>query len=65
MYIYRGSGRQEKQQEVENMKLIGLAICSLGIWVFLSAFVTGKWVGIVFGAIAAVLALIGSFMDKK
>ena len=47
------------------MKLLSLAICSLGIWVFLSAFVTGKWVGIVFGAIAAALALISTFMDKK
>jgi multisubunit Na+/H+ antiporter MnhE subunit len=39
------------------MKLLNLAICSLGIWVLLSAFVSASWVGIVFGAITAVLAL--------
>jgi hypothetical protein len=43
------------------VKLLSLAICSLGIWVFFSAFVNASWVGIVFGAIAAVLALIDSF----
>ncbi|MFA5309259.1 MAG: hypothetical protein WC370_07235 [Dehalococcoidales bacterium] len=42
------------------MRLLSLAICSLGIWVFLSAFVHGSWVGIVFGGIAAVLALAGA-----
>ena len=47
------------------MKLLSLAICSLGIWVFLSAFVHHSWVGIVFGAIAAVLALVSSFRDSK
>jgi hypothetical protein len=47
------------------MKYVSLAICSLGVWVFLSAIVTGKWVGIVFGAIAAVLALIGTFMKSE
>ena len=47
------------------MKLLNLAICSLGIWVFLSAFVSGKWVGIVFGGIAAVLALISNFMSDN
>ena len=47
------------------MKYISLAICSLGIWVLLSAFVTGKWVGIVFGAIAAILALIGAFLKSS
>jgi hypothetical protein len=47
------------------MKLLNLAICSLGIWVFLSAFVTGKWVGLVFGGIAAVLALLSTFMSEK
>ena len=39
------------------MKLLSLAICSLGIWVLLSAFISSSWVGIVFGAITAVLAL--------
>lgn len=46
------------------MKLVSLAICSLGIWVFLSAFVDASWVGIVFGAIAAILALLGTFMKS-
>jgi hypothetical protein len=46
------------------MKSMSLAICSLGIWVFLSAFVHESWVGIVFGAIAAVLALLGAFMKS-
>jgi len=42
------------------MKLLSLAICSLGIWVLLSAFVDASWVGIVFGAITAALAIIGA-----
>jgi hypothetical protein len=46
------------------MKLVSLAICSLGIWVFLSSFVHESWVGIVFGAIAAILALLGAFMKS-
>ncbi len=47
------------------MKLLSLAICSLGIWVLLSAFVDGTWVGIVFGAITAILALISVFTSNK
>lgn len=47
------------------MKLTSLAICSLGIWVLLSAFVDGSWVGIVFGAIAAILALVGAFIKSE
>ncbi len=47
------------------MKLVSMAICSIGVWILLSAFVTGKWVGIVFGGIAAVLALIGTFMKSE
>jgi hypothetical protein len=47
------------------MKLLSLAICSLGIWVFLSAFVHASWVGIVFGGIAAVLALADTFKSSK
>lgn len=47
------------------MKFVSLAICSLGIWVLLSAFVDASWVGIVFGAIAAVLALIGTFTQSS
>ena len=47
------------------MKYVSLAICSLGIWVFLSAFVHGSWVGIVFGIITALLALIGTFVKTE
>jgi hypothetical protein len=47
------------------MKFVSLAICSLGIWVFLSAFVHESWVGIVFGIIAALLALIGAFVKSE
>ncbi|MCX7912032.1 MAG: hypothetical protein N2506_03605 [Dehalococcoidales bacterium] len=46
------------------MKLLSLAICSLGIWVFISAFVNASWVGIVFGAITAVLSLIAAFKKE-
>ncbi len=46
------------------MKLLSLAIGSLGIWVLLSAFVSASWVGIVFGAITAVLALASAGMSK-
>ena len=42
------------------MKLLGLAICSLGIWIVLSAYTTHAWVSLVFGAITAVLALAAS-----
>ena len=42
------------------MKLLSLAVCSLGVWVVLGSFIDGAWVGIVFGAIAAVLALAGA-----
>jgi len=43
------------------MKLVSLAICSLGVWVLLNALLAGAiWDDIVFGAIAAVLALIGT-----
>ena len=45
------------------MKFLSLAICSLGIWVILNSFLgpASIWEDIVFGAIAAVLALIGTF----
>lgn len=46
------------------MKLLSLAICSLGIWVLLGSFVSASWVGIVFGAITAVLALFASMQSK-
>ena len=47
------------------MKFASLAICSLGVWVLLGSFVDGTWVGIVFGAIAAILALIGPFVKSE
>jgi thiamine transporter ThiT len=47
------------------MKFTSLAISSLGIWVFLSAFVHGSWVGIVFGIITALLALVGTFAKSE
>jgi len=49
------------------MKLLSLAICSLGIWVILNSFLGPQsiWEDIVFGAIAAVLALIGALRIKE
>ncbi|MFH1650848.1 MAG: hypothetical protein ABID87_01915 [Chloroflexota bacterium] len=48
------------------MKLLSLAICSLGIWVVLNALLgMATWDDIVFGAIAAVLALIAMFRIKE
>ncbi len=44
------------------MKWLSLAVCSLGVWVFLGTFVDGDWVSWVFGGIAAVLAFMGAFM---
>ena len=61
---FRGSREREKimtKQEVKKkVKLLCLAVCSLGIWVFLSAFISASWVGIVFGIITTVLALVGA-----
>ena len=42
------------------MKILSLAICSLGVWVVLNALVEAIWDDIVFGAIAAVLAVINA-----
>ena len=47
------------------MKSLNLAICSLGIWVFLGAFIDASWVSIVFGAITAILALVGVFIKSQ
>jgi hypothetical protein len=47
------------------MKLMSLAICSLGIWVFLGTIVNGDWVGIVFGILAALLALGGALQKTQ
>ena len=46
------------------MKLLSWAIASLGVWVFLNAFITAKWDDIVFGAIAAILAIIAAVTIK-
>ena len=47
------------------MKWLSLAICSLGVWVFLNSFVEASWDDIVFGAIAAVLAVIAAYTIKE
>ncbi len=47
------------------MKLLSLAVCSLGIWVFLGTIVGGDWVGIVFGILTALLALGGAFVKSE
>ena len=54
-------------QEVNQvkMKLLNLAICSLGVWVVLSSLIDASWVGIAFGAIAAVLAAIAAFTNTE
>lgn len=46
------------------MKCQGYAIASLGVWVFLGSFIDAAWVGIVFGAVAAILAVIGAVTGK-
>lgn len=46
------------------MMWLSLAICSLSIWVILNSFVGAIWEDIVFGAIAAVLALIAAFKKE-
>lgn len=46
------------------MKFLCLAVCSLGIMFLLGSFLDGSWIGIVFGAIAAVLALAGAATSK-
>jgi hypothetical protein len=47
------------------MRLLSLAICSLGVWVVLNTVITGDWVDYVFGGIAAVLAFFAAFTIKK
>ena len=46
------------------MKLLSLAIASLGVMYLLSAFISGSWVQIVFGALTAVLA-VGAMATSK
>ena len=45
------------------MKLLSLAIASIGIWILLNPLLgpTSVWEDIVFGAIAAILAIIAAF----
>ena len=49
------------------MKLLSLAICSLGVWVVLNSFLgpASIWEDIVFGAIAAIFAFIAMFQVKE
>ncbi len=49
------------------MKLLSWAIASLGVWVVLSSLLGPEsiWEDIVFGAIAAVLAIIGAVTGKE
>ena len=41
------------------MKGLCLAVFFLGIWILVGTFVDAKWVGIVFGALIALMALMG------
>ncbi len=47
------------------MKFLSLAICSLGIWVILNSFLGPQsiWEDTVFGAIAAILAVVAAFKE--
>ena len=48
------------------MKLLSLAIASLGVWVLLNSFLrTAIWDDIVFGAVTAVLGIIAAFTIKS
>jgi hypothetical protein len=47
------------------MRLLSLAICSLGVWVVLNSLVTDEWVAYVFGGIAAVSAFFAIFTVKS
>jgi len=49
------------------MKWLSLAICSLGVWVVLNSFLgpASIWEDIIFGAIAAILAVIAAFTTKE
>ncbi len=47
------------------MKYLSWAIASLGVWVLLGSFINASWVGIVFGAIAAILAVMAALMGKE
>lgn len=51
---------------LNTMKLLSLAISSLGLWVILNSFLgpASIWEDIVFGAITAVLAFIAMFQIK-
>jgi hypothetical protein len=47
------------------MRLLSLAICSLGVWVVLTPLVAADWVAYVFGGIAAVLAFFAIFTMRS
>jgi hypothetical protein len=49
------------------MKLLSIAITSLGVWVFLNAILgpSAMWNGIIFGAITAIFAFIAIFRVSK
>jgi uncharacterized membrane protein YcjF (UPF0283 family) len=47
------------------MKMLCLAVCSLGIMYIIAAFTTASWVPVVFGAITAVTAIIGFTQSEK
>jgi len=47
------------------MKLVALAICSLGLWVFLNSLLGNAiWDDIIFGLLTAILAFIGMFQKS-
>ena len=47
------------------MKLLSLAIASLGVWILLNSFVRAIWDDIVFGAIAAILTIWAMFTIRE
>ena len=66
IYPYQGSSLHKfgyNNEVASTVKLLSLAICSLGIWVLLNPLLgpASIWEDIVFGAIAAILALMAAF----
>ncbi len=45
------------------MKMLSWAICSLGVWVLLNSFIAAIWDDIVFGGLAAILALVAALKE--
>ena len=68
MYIrcHQGSGSYLIKLTGGAMKLVSLAIGSLGVWVLLNSFLAPQsiWEDIVFGGIAAVLAVIEALKNS-